>query len=99
MVLEHTSLRTYTLYTDDDEGPLRGSPVSGMWWQWGVGGTEVGEGRAGASASALRGAGQGPVVSLQHRLTVGLMRRGERQYENRILANYSPASLVLSKIL
>lgn len=44
MVLEHTSLRTYTLYTDDDEGPLRGSPVSGMWWQWGVGGDGGGGG-------------------------------------------------------
>lgn len=30
---------------------------------------------------------------------VGLMRRGDRQHENIILANYSPASLVLSKIL
>lgn len=38
MVLDHASLHTYTLYTDDDEGPLRGSPVSGMWRQWGWGG-------------------------------------------------------------
>lgn len=29
----------------------------------------------------------------------GIMRRGDRRYENIILANYSPASLVLSKIL
>lgn len=29
----------------------------------------------------------------------GIMRKGDRRYENIILANYSPASLVLSKIL
>lgn len=32
-------------------------------------------------------------------VTAGLMRKGDKQYENIILANYSPASLVLSKIL
>lgn len=33
------------------------------------------------------------------RVNGGIMRRGDRRYENIILANYSPASLVLSKIL
>lgn len=51
----------------------------------------------GASPHTLLGAGQSLAVLLHPKLTVGFMRRGDKQYENIILANYSPASLVLSK--
>ena len=44
-------------------------------------------------------AGQSMAVLPHPRLMVGLVRRGDKQYENIILANYSPASLVLSKLL
>lgn len=45
------------------------------------------------------GAAQSLAVLLPPGLMVGFMRRGDKQYENIVLATYSPASLVLSKIL
>lgn len=44
------------------------------------------------------GAAQSLAVLLPPGLMVGFMR-GDKQYENIVLATYSPASLVLSKIL
>lgn len=75
-----------------------------MWRQWWGGRAEepeVERTRMGGwrPIPQCSGAAHSMAVSLHPRLRAGWMRRGDKRYENIILANYSPASLVLSKIL
>lgn len=70
-----------------------------QWWGRVGSGTGVGRVHDGGRCLTAHtaGAGQSLAVLLHPKLKVGFMRRGDKQYENIILANYSPASLVLSK--
>lgn len=93
-MLAHASSRRYLLYADTVEGPGSGTGRSG--------GPEGGRAHGGGWHRTIHPAPGGGLAA--PRVNAGISEKvgaggGHKQYENIILANYSAASLVLSKIL